>query len=489
MDGTAIGAAGGELFPGYVGRRGPAAGVRDPGGVTDVQRMVVVGASLAGLRAVEGARRAGFDGPITLIGAESHLPYDRPPLSKAFLEGGSQGSFQGSSNGSAPDTPPLRTEQALRAELGVDLVLGAPATGLDAAARTVLVGERSYPYTALVIATGSRARSLPGTERVGRVHTLRTVDDARRIRAGLDAGGHVVVVGAGFIGSEVASAARRRGLPVTVVELQATPLMHAVGEVVGRACAGLHLRAGTVLRCGVGVASVSGSGGLSGSGGSGGSGGPGGSGGSGGHGGSDGSGGGAVQRVVLTDGTVLPAGLVVVGTGARPATDWLDGSGLAVDDGVDDGVVCDERLSAGVPGVYAAGDVARWRHPLFGRRLRVEHWTNAAEQGLAAGRNAADPPAATPYAGVPYFWSDWYGHRIQLVGLAATDEVRIVDGDPDGEYLVALYRDGARLGGAITINGPGEVMRYRGLILRGASWRDGLDLAAARRSARLAATA
>jgi len=424
--------------------------------------MVVVGASLAGLRAVEGARRAGFDGPITLVGAEPHLPYDRPPLSKAFLDGATE-----------PDAPPLRTEQVLRSELGVELVLGAAATGLDTAAHTVLVGELAFPYTALVIATGSRARSLPGTDGLRGVHTLRTVDDARRIRAAMDAGGRVVVVGAGFIGSEVASAARRRGLPVTVVELLATPLVHAVGELVGQACANLHRRAGTDLRCGVGVASVSSDGvgdgvGLASVSGDGGDG-----------------GGCAVRRVVLTDGTVLPADLVVVGAGARPVTGWLDGSGLTVDDGV----VCDERLCAGVPGVYAAGDVARWRHPVFGRHLRVEHWTNAAEQGLAAGRSAADPASAAPYAAAPYFWSDWYGHRIQLVGLPAPDEVRVVDGDPDGDYLVALYRDGERLSGAITINGPAEVMRYRKLILRGASWRDGLDLAASRRAARLAATA
>src|SRR5262249_44310895 len=152
---------------------------------------------------------------------------------------------------------------------------------------------------------------------------------------------------------------------------------------------------------------------------------------------------------------------VVVGTGATPVTDWLDGSGVRVD--AAGGVVCDERLWTGVPGVYAAGDVARWRHPLFGRHLRVEHWTNAAEQGLAAGRNAADPHRATASAAVPYFWSDWYGHRIQSVGLPAADDVQLVDGAPGGGYLVALYRDGDRLSGVLTINGPAEVMRYRAL--------------------------
>jgi NADPH-dependent 2,4-dienoyl-CoA reductase/sulfur reductase-like enzyme len=288
------------------------------------------------------------------------------------------------------------------------------------------------------------------------VHYLRTVDDARRIRSAMDSAmdtaSRVLVVGAGFIGSEIAAAARGRGLPVTMVELLAAPLVHAVGEQVGQICATLHHRGGTDLRCGVGVASVDA---------------------------------GAVRRVVLSDGAVLPADLVVVGAGATPVTNWLDGSGVQVA-GAGGGVVCDERLWTGVPGVYAAGDVARWRHPVFGRHLRVEHWTNAAQQGLAAGRNAADPQGATPYAAVPYFWSDWYGQRIQSIGLPAADDVQLVDGDPDGNYLVALYRDGDRLSGVLTINGPAEVMRYRALIMRAGSWRDGLDLATARRASRLA---
>ena len=404
----------------------------------------MVGASLAGVRAVDGARRAGFAGPITLIGAEPHLPYDRPPLSKAFLEAEQE-----------PAAPTLRTEQALREKHGVRLELGAPATGLDTAAGTVLVGERAYPYTAAVIATGAAARPLPWLADLPGVHSLRTLDDARRIRAAMDRGGRVVVVGAGFIGSEVAAAARRRGLDVTVVELLPAPMVHAVGEPVGLACANLHRRGGTRLRCGVGVSAVLGDG--------------------------------RVQRVALADGTELPADLVVVGAGAVPSTGWLAGSGLTVDDGV----VCDERLCA-APGVYAAGDVARWQHPVFGRPLRVEHWTNAAEQGMAAGRNAANPPAATPYAAVPYFWSDWYGTRIQFAGLPAA-EVHVVDGDTDGEYLVALYRQphpgGARLSGVITMNAPAEVMRYRTLIQQGGSWPDALELAGTRRAARLAASA
>ncbi|MGC9670723.1 NAD(P)/FAD-dependent oxidoreductase [Planosporangium sp. 12N6] len=399
--------------------------------------LVVVGASLAGLRAVEAARKSGFDGAITLIGAEPHLPYDRPPLSKTFLDG--------------TDLPAFRSEETLRDELGTRLVLGAAATAVDTTARTVRAGGQEFGYDGLVIATGAAARTLPGTEGLAGVHALRTRDDALAVRSALDAGARTVVVGAGFIGSEVASAAHKRGLAVTIVEALPTPLVRAVGDVMGRACAALHTRRGTELRCGVGVAAVEGDG--------------------------------RVERVRLTDGTVLPADLVVVGIGAAPATGWLDGSGLTLDNGI----VCDETLFTGVPGVYAAGDVARWYNPLFGRHMRLEHWTSAAEQGAVAARNALDPANAGPYATVPYFWSDWYDSRIQFVGVPATDEVRVVDGDVDGDRFVALYREGDRLAGVLTMNGQAQIMKYRGLIMRGASWEDGLEFAERRRTAALGA--
>ncbi|MER7367980.1 NAD(P)/FAD-dependent oxidoreductase [Nonomuraea wenchangensis] len=397
------------------------------------RRLVVVGASLAGLRAVEAARKSGFDGSVVLIGAEPHLPYDRPPLSKAFLDGAG--------------LPAFRTEEVLRDELGVRLVLGAPATALDTAARVVTAGEREFGYDALVIATGAAARTLPGTGGLTGVHTLRTRDDALAVRSALDDGARTVVVGAGFIGSEVASAARKRGLDVTIVEALPTPLVRAVGETMGRACGALHARNGTDLRCGTGVAAVEGDG--------------------------------RVERVRLTDGTVLPADLVVAGIGAVPATGWLAGAGLSLDDGV----VCDETLFTGAPGVYAAGDVARWHNPAFGRHMRLEHWTSAAEQGATAARNALDPANAKPYSTVPYFWSDWYDSRIQFVGVPATEEVRVVDGDPGGDRFVALYREDDRLAGALTLNGQTQIMKYRALIMRGASWADGLEFADRRRSA------
>ncbi|WP_067904453.1 NAD(P)/FAD-dependent oxidoreductase [Nocardia vaccinii] len=402
------------------------------------ERLVVVGASLAGLRAVEAARKAGFEGGITLIGAEHHLPYDRPPLSKAYLEQ--------LSAGEEPESTVFRSADVLRDELGVDLVLGAPATGLDTIRKHVLVGEQTVDYDALVIATGAEARTLPGSAGLAGVHTLRTLDDAVAVRGALEAGARTVVVGAGFIGSEVAAGARKRGLDVTVLEALPTPLVRAIGERMGAACAALHERNGTRLLCGVGVNGLEGNG--------------------------------RVERVTLTDGTSIEADLVVVGIGASPATGWLAGSGLQLDNGI----VCDETLCTGADRVYAAGDVARWRNPLFERLMRLEHWTSAAEQGALAARNALDPEAAKPYQTVPYFWSDWYDSRIQFVGVPTADEIEIVDGDPetDGRW-VALYREGERLCGALTLNGQNVIMKYRGLLMRKAGWGEALAFAAARR--------
>jgi NADPH-dependent 2,4-dienoyl-CoA reductase/sulfur reductase-like enzyme len=409
---------------------GPA-GAGDPAG----RPFVVVGGSLAGLRAVEAARSAGHRGPITFVGAEPHLPYDRPPLSKEFL---------------APDGEPrfFRTEDHLRDDLGVTLRLGEPATGLDPATRTLRVGDAEIPYGALVIATGSTPRTLPGcAERPG-VVTLRTLDDALVVRASLHEGARVVVVGAGFIGSEIASAARARGNDVTVVEAAPVPLVRAAGPVAGAALAALHERHGTDVRLGVGVTGLRGAGD-----------------------------GGPVTAVELSDGSVLPADLVVVGIGSVPATAWLAGSGVARSD-ADGGVLCDEFLATSVPDVYAAGDVAHWPNAVMDLPLmRLENWSGAQEQGAAAARNAlaADPAARTPFETVPYVWSDWYGHRIQFVGHPAADEARLVSGDLDGDRFVVLFRDGDRLAGAVTLNEPGKVMKYRRLIGGRAGWQEALD--------------
>ncbi|MEB3371340.1 NAD(P)/FAD-dependent oxidoreductase [Saccharopolyspora mangrovi] len=398
--------------------------------------LVVVGASLAGLRAAEVARKAGHTGAITLIGDEPHLPYDRPPLSKAYLDA------------AEPPNVNFREEHHLRDELGVNLHLGSPARAVDTTQRTVHVGDQEIPYDGLVIATGATARTLPGTDGITGVHTLRTLDDAIAVRAALDAGARTVVVGSGFIGSEVASGARKRGLPITIVEAAPTPLARAIGAEMGEAVAGLHHRAGTDLRCGVAVERLEAE-----------------------H--------GRVRRVHLSDGTTLEADLVVAGIGADPATGWLRGCGLELDNGIR----CDATLAAvGASGVFAAGDVARWHNPLFEQLMRIEHWTSAAEQGAVAARNALEPGAAKPYSTVPYFWSDWYTHRIQFVGVPEADEVRIVSGAVDEDRFVALFRRGERLTGVLTLNGQAVVMKYRGLIARRASWTEALEFAERARS-------
>lgn len=409
----------------------------------DPRRLVVVGASLAGLRAVEAARRRGFTGEVVLVGAEGVAPYDRPPLSKALLAPDGPG-----------DPPTLRTAESLRDELGVDLRLGCPATGLDVAGRRVVLGGEELRYDAVVIATGAAARTLPGADGIAGVHTVRTAHDALAVRAALDAGPRVVVVGAGFVGSEVASAARARGLAVTVVETQDVPLARSVGAEAGAVCAALHRAAGTDLRLGVGVAGLEPV--------------------------PDAAGRDRVAGVRLTDGTTLPADLVVVGIGAAPATGWLADSGLTLHRG-DGGVVCDPTLATGAPGVYAAGDLAHWPNPLFcaaGELMRLEHWTNAAEQGALAAVHALGLEQPAPLASVPYFWSQWYGHKVQLVGSPRADEELRADRPAeDGERPLVLYRRGDRLVGALSVDRPAEIMKYRRLVAARAPWREALALA------------
>lgn len=392
--------------------------------------LIVVGASLAGLRAVEAARKLGYHGPITLIGEEPHAPYDRPPLSKAFL----------TSDDSVD--PTFRSASQL-AEAGVDVRLGQPATAVDTANRRVAVGDEWLDYSGLVIATGASARRLPDLPDLAGIHHLRTRDDAAAIRSALMSSESVVVVGAGFIGSEVASSARALGRRVSIVEALDTPLVRAVGPELGSSLSLLHEANGTQLRCG---ASITGVGGVD-----------------------------RLEFVELADGTVLPADLLVIGIGSTPNTGWLDGSGLQLADGV----VCDEYLHAGAEGVYAAGDVVRWPNPVFPElpTMRLEHWTSAAEQGAHAVRNWLAADDGTPYRTVPYFWSDWYGSRIQFVGATAIEEVRFVEGEPGDPALLALCRSGRRLIGALAVNRPAAIMKYRALIARDADWDEALAFA------------
>ncbi|HEX4248249.1 MAG TPA: FAD-dependent oxidoreductase [Pseudonocardia sp.] len=400
------------------------------------ERFVVVGASLAGLRAAQTARKSGYTGELALVGGEVHLPYDRPPLSKDYLKAGD-----------GPEDPTFRSEQELEEELGGDLRMGTWATGLDPQRKVVALSDGTeLEYSALVIATGAKARTLPGTEELAGVHTLRTLDDAVAIRQALETGARTVVVGAGFIGSEVAAGARKRDLPVTVLEALPVPLVRSVGEDMGRACAALHRAHGTDLRCGVKVTGLT-------------------------------SEDGRVTGVSLDDGSTIPADLVVVGTGVAPCTEWLADSGVTLHER-DRGIVCDETLATGLPGVYAAGDVAHFPHPLFGGQLmRLEHWTNAAEQGMLAARNALNPAEAKPAMGVPYFWSDWYDSRIQFVGVPQAEEIRVVSEELGEEKFLALYRRGDRLTGCITIDRPAQIMKYRRMIMKSATWAEALEFA------------
>ena len=393
----------------------------------------IVGASLAGYWAAETLRRDGFEGRISLIGDEPHAPYDRPPLSKKFLAGDLE-----------DDRLPLTTAEKL-ADLGLEMRLGCRATGLDVATRTLEVDGVAEPYDGLLIATGARCRNLPGTAGLPGVHTLRTRDDAEAIRDALANGARrVVVVGAGFIGAEVASTAIGRGAEVTMVEALEAPFGRVLGVEMGAVMADVHRRHGVDLRTGVGVDEVLGDDRLAG--------------------------------VRLADGATLEADLLVVGIGVVPNTDWLEGSGLTLDDGV----VCDETCLA-APDVAAAGDVARWANPRYGEVMRVEHWDNAVQQGVhAARRLLQSDEEATPYAPVPWFWTDQYDRKVQLAGRPHTDdEVRVVAGSTAEHRFAAFYGRDGRFTAALGMNRPRQVMQSKGLLDAGASWDEALAFASA----------
>ncbi len=399
--------------------------------------IAVVGASLAGLRAAEEIRHEGHAGPVVIIGDELHVPYDRPPLSKQLLAGTWD---VARIHHHAPDK--LDT-------LGLEFRLGRRVLSLDTEARNLVCDDGSeLHYDGLIVATGAEPRPLPGTEGMAGVHTLRTLDDCLAIRAELEAAGpgaRVVVIGAGFIGSEVAATCQGLGAGVTVVEALPTPLAGVLGVQMGEACAQLHRDHGVTVSTGVGVERIS----------------------------SDPAGS-APLVVHLADGTGLDADLVVVGIGVVPAVGWLVGSGLTLDNGV----VCTGSLFA-ADRVVAAGDVARWTRPGTGEQVRVEHWTNAAEGGAAAARNLlAGSDAAEPYDPVPFFWSDQYKTKIQVIGLPGPDdEVVVVEGSVGEGKLVALYRRGDRLRAALAFSQPRLLMAYRPLLAAGASFDEALALA------------
>jgi 3-phenylpropionate/trans-cinnamate dioxygenase ferredoxin reductase component len=402
-------------------------------------RVVVVGASLAGLSALETLRQEGFEGELIAVGAEPALPYDRPPLSKQVL----QGQWE-------PDKTMLR-DQGQYDALGVTWHLGRRATALDPVARTVTLDDgEPLVYDGLVIATGATPRWLPGAAELAGVHVLRTLDECLALRAELEKASRLCVVGAGFIGAEVAASARVRGVDVTVLEALPAPLARAFPAELGAACAALHLDRGVDLRCGVTVAGFEGHDRVTGVR----LGDPGGSGGSPGK----------------TE--VIEADVVVVGIGVVPETGWLESSGLTLDNGV----VCDATCATSAPGVVAAGDIARWPNNLFGETMRVEHWSNAVEQGAAAAKRLlAGPGEAVDFAPVPYFWSDQYDTKIQFLGRCCpTDEVRIVDGSIEERRFVALFGRDGTLMGALAFNRPRLLMAYRKLLAAKTSFDDAL---------------
>ncbi|MEO6989366.1 MAG: FAD/NAD(P)-binding oxidoreductase [Aquihabitans sp.] len=397
-----------------------------------MERIVIIGASLAGLRAAETLRSMGFDGSISVVGDEPHRPYDRPPLSKQVLTG---------------EWEPSRIDLPGGAEGRLDVTwhLATSAEHLDLGRREVSLSDgQVLGYDGLVLACGARPRTLPGTGSLDGVFALRTIDDAMAIRARLEAGARrVVVVGAGFIGAEVAASCRSLGLAVTLVEPLAQPLARVVGERIGAVVADLHRDHGVDLRLGVGVDRIEGS---------------------------DGP-----KRVVLTDGSSVDADIVVVGIGVVPNVAWLEGSGLTLDDGI----VCDETTSA-APGVVAAGDVARWPNRLFGEMMRVEHWEHALDMGAAAARRLlTSDHEAEPYSPVPWFWSDQYDRKIQMAGRARPDDdVAVVAGSLDDRRFCALYGRDGKVMGALAMNMPAQVIRYRRAIVEGLAWDDALAAAA-----------
>jgi NADPH-dependent 2,4-dienoyl-CoA reductase/sulfur reductase-like enzyme len=387
-----------------------------------MDNVIVVGGSIAGFGAAEALRTSGFEGTIRIVAEEPVRTYQRPPLSKGVLAGDDEGTT---------------AWQAARVDdLELDWLLSERAVGLDVDRRIVSLGSGGeLGFDGLVIATGATPRRLPGQPDLAGLHVLRTLDDSLGLRADLDAGlERVVVVGAGFIGAEVAATCRSRGHDVTIVEPFAQPLLRVVGPTIGAAVADLHRAHGVDVRLGVGVEAILGDG--------------------------------RVEAVRLGDGSTVAADVVVVGIGVVPNTAWLEGSGLPVEDGVVADATC---LVA--PGIVACGDVARWNSPRYGL-VRIEHWDNAVEMGRAAGRRLlATEDEAEVYDPVPWFWSDQYDVRIQVAGRAE-GEMTVVDGSiADGKF-VALYGAGGQVRGALGWNWPAKTVRYRMALETGLSWAD-----------------
>lgn len=370
-----------------------------------MERVIIVGGGLAGLRTAEALRARGYTGALTLVSAEPYAPYDRPPLSKAVLRG------------ETDDTTVAADWDAL----GCELLLGRRATGLGEGVLETSGGPLAFD--GLVIATGATPVRLPGE---GPQHTLRTIDDARALRAELRPGVRLLIVGAGWIGAEVATAAAAAGCRVTVAEAADAPLAGSVGIEVGSRTAAWYAEAGVELRHGVKAASV-------------------------GRGGLELAGGGSIE-----------ADLVLTGIGVRPETAWLDGSGVAVEDGV----VVDERLRTALPGVYAAGDCAAWWSPRFGRRLRVEHWDTALNAPDVVAENLLGGERA--YDAVPYFWSEQFGRMVQYAGHHPIADQLVWRGDPGTASWAVCWLLSGRIVAVLTVDRPRDLLQGRRAIAAGA---------------------
>lgn len=390
-----------------------------------MRRIAIVGASLAGLRAAQALRKRGFGGNITLIGAEPHAPYDRPPLSKQLL------------SGEWPADKLFFHKREKHEALELEQRLGVAARALSVRTNEVELedGER-IPYDGLIIATGARVRQLLAAAGMTGVHSLRTLDDALAIRAALERRPRVAIVGAGFIGLEVASSCRKLGLEVTVVEPQALPLLGPLGAAAARSVLELHRGHGVTFHLGRTVSAVHGAG--------------------------------RVERLVLDDGTALECDLVVVGIGVDPETSWLEGSGVALEE-LGGGVICDATLATNVPNIVAAGDVVRWPNG-SPERVAVPHWSNAVEQGNAAAARLLEGPSAPPFSHMPYFWSDQYDRKLQSAGsVRGIDDFAVVQGSLDAASFVGLYARDGRVTGVLSSNAPAAFLRARKLIAQSAS--------------------
>lgn len=391
--------------------------------MTDV---VVLGGGLAATRTVEELRTQAPEVRITMVSDERELPYDRPPLSKAVLRG-------------EREAPALRETWD---DLDVELLLGRRAVQLRPGDRAVRLEDGSeLRYDALVVATGARPRTLPGLDGDG-VFTLRTAADSRGLGAAMVEAGSLVVVGGGFIGCEAAASARALGLRVDLVEVLPAPLARVLGPTLSAEVARLHEDNGVVLHTGTAIERVEGTG--------------------------------AERRLVLSSGAVLPAPVVLVGLGVEPETAWLEGSGVQLDGGV----LCSATGRTSADGVWAAGDVAAWFHPGLGGRLRLEHWTSAADQAATVARDVLG--RGEPLAEVPYFWSDQYAVKFQVLGRPhPDDDVTLLKVGPKGDRLLALYAREGRLTAVLGASAPRFVMRLRDAVRDGVPVADAVALSTA----------